>query len=131
MKLTAENVHTVLMDCLFTPEEVARSGGHPKMVTAQAVQLHIGLHPDRLESHRSDIEAMADQLLPEFKKDIGGGSSFLNACVTADGHQWGEHQNIDELLVLGTAIGKMAILMPNDRELWQSLPGGMPYIVVN
>lgn len=131
MQLTADNVTNVLKDCLFTQEEFVSADGQPEMVKAHAVRMHIGFHPGRLESHRADIEAMANQLLPEFRKEYGGGSSFLNACVTADGHQWGEHQNIDELLALGIAIGKMAILMPDDRELWQALPGGMPYIVVN
>jgi hypothetical protein len=35
---------------------------------------------------------------------------------------------MDELVCLGLAIGRIAFLMP--REMWEMLPGGMPYIVV-
>ena len=37
----------------------------------------------------------------------------------------GEHQACDALLCLGIAIGKAEISLP--RELWEVLPGRMPY----
>lgn len=55
------------------------------------------------------------------------GSSFLNACVDRDGVQWGEHVNVDELVMLGQGIGKLKFCLP--RERWDVFPGGMPYIV--
>jgi hypothetical protein len=54
--------------------------------------------------------------------------SFLNACMTKDDNQWGEHQNMEQLLALGIAIGYARILLP--RNMWSVLPGGVPYFSV-
>jgi len=126
MQLTAENVHAILMNCLFNDEEV--KDGTPEHLIGEGVMRKVGFHPGRLQSHKAEIEEMADQLPDEFKKTGGGGSSFLNACVTATGEQWGEHENVDELLCLGIAAEKIEYLMPRDQ--WHILPGGMPYFVV-
>lgn len=87
-----------------------------------------GFNPSRLAEHKQEIKEMLECLSDEFRADKGGGWSFLQACVTKDGDQWGEHQNINELLALGIATGQAKILM--HRELWSALPGGMPYFVV-
>ena len=124
MELTAENVNKVLTDCLY--KEGEDTTNH---VAVKGVRLNIGFNPERLEKHKQDIELMLGQLPDEFKKETGGGYTFLNACVTVNKNQWGEHENVDELLVLGLAIKKVEFLMP--REDWKKLPGGMPYFVVN
>jgi hypothetical protein len=49
--------------------------------------------------------------------------------MTAEGKQWGEHSNIEELLCLGTAIGKVHFQFP--RDMWSMFPGGMPYFSVS
>jgi hypothetical protein len=71
---------------------------------------------------------LLNELPSSFKKDIGGGWSFLQACETKDGVQWGEHRNMEQLFVLGMALGKVRYCLP--RDLWQVLPGGMPYLVI-
>jgi hypothetical protein len=124
MELMSHNVTEVLKKCLYESGE--DTTGHVK---CEGVQLKIGFDPKRLELERDNIESMLSQLPKEFKKEFGGGMSFLNACVTEDGVQWGEHRNVDELLCLGQAIGKVAFPFP--RDMWNALPGGMPYVVVN
>jgi hypothetical protein len=124
MKLTAENVSNVFKYCLFNEGE--DSTNH---VVGEAVKMKVGFHPERLSSHKEQIEKMLNQLPDTFKANSGGGCSFLEACVTADGYHWGEHANIDELLSLGNAIGKASFLMP--RDMWHIFPGGMPYFVIN
>lgn len=124
MKLTSENVSKILNDCLFKEGEDTT-----KHIVAHAVRLKIGFHPERLESHKQEIIEMLNQLPEEFKASGGGGMSFMNACVDAEGDQWAEHSNIDELLCLGLAIQKVEFTLP--REDWRILPGGMPYFVVN
>src|SRR5882762_11812959 len=104
MELTAENVNAVLMDCLFTEDEINQAGDHPEFITAEGVKLRVGLHPERLAAHKQAISEMADQLPAVFKD----GMSFLNACMRGDGRQWGEHSNIDELICLGVATGKIS-----------------------
>ncbi len=124
MELTAKNVTEILMDCLF--KEGEDTSVHVK---GEGVRLAIGFNPERLEKNKEKISELVEQLPKEFKKESGGGYSFLNACVTSNGNQWGQHDNIDELLCLGLASGKISYLLP--RELWTSLPGGMPYFIIN
>jgi hypothetical protein len=123
MILTAQQVNEVLIDCLFRDDE-----DRTDHVVGEAVMLKAGFHPGRLEQHKSDIMEMLLDLPSEFLQSQGGGWSFLNACVTREGNQWGEHRNIDELLALGVASGQAEIQLP--REVWSALPGGVPYFVV-
>lgn len=131
MKLTAENVSNVVRDCLFTEDEIKACNGKPeKLVMAEGVMTKMGFHPERLESHRADVAAMLSELPPEFMHDNpSGGWSFLQACMTKSGEQWGEHSNIDELLLLGGALNMVKFLLP--RPAWRAMPGGMPYFIVN
>ncbi len=124
MKLTAENVSNTIKDCLFKGGET-----HINPVIAEGFMMKFGFNPDRLKSHEQDIIDMLTDLPIEFQRTGGGGMSFLNACMTKDGQQWGEHSNIDELVCLGMAIGKASFPLP--RDMWAVLPGAMPYIVVN
>jgi len=119
MELTSDNVHEVLMECLFKEgEDTSRA------IIVHGVKLHIGFHPERLEDYKPDIADLVDELPKEFKD----GWSFLNACMTKDGRQWGEHEDVDALLCLGLATGKITLLL--ERELWQALPGSLPYFQV-
>jgi hypothetical protein len=48
-----------------------------------------------------------------------------------DGNQWtGLHLVMEQLFMLGLATDQANWCMP-DREIWKSLPGGMPYVVVD
>ncbi len=120
MKLTTTNLDTVFRDCLF--KEGEDTSNH---VVGKGIMRDFGFHPERLASHADDIQTMLDELPDDFREGKGGGMSFLNACVTRDGEQWGEHQNMEQLFALGTASGKASLLMP--RAMWDALPGGMPY----
>lgn len=123
MKLTANNVETVIKDCLFLDEE---DKSNP--VISEGIMNAFGFHPERLESHREDIRSMLSALPDEFHADKGGGMSFLNACMTRDGEHWGEHPSMDKLFVLGQALGLAKLALP--RAMWNVLPGGMPYWTV-
>lgn len=124
MKLNPENVHNVFIGCLFTDNEQADN-----YVTGEGVKIKVGFHPERLEQNKTNIANMLNDLPDSFHKNGGGGMSFLNMCDNKDGEQWtGFHHIMDELVALGNAIGKLSFLMP--RDMWEILPGGMPYIVV-
>lgn len=125
MQLTAENVHNTLMECLFHDGE--DTSAH---IIGEGIQKKVGFHPERLESHRDNITAMLNELPEPFHAATGGGWTFLNACNDKNGNQWtGLHATVDELVMLGNAIGKLKFLMP--REMWSMFPGGMPYMVIN
>jgi hypothetical protein len=125
LKLTSANVREVFFSCLFQEGEPTESH-----VLAEGVRAKIGFHPERLAANKEKIQQLLRQLPDEFHEEKGGGMSFLQACMTRDGEQWGEHQNIDELLVLGLASGQ-AKYMFSDRSMWSVFPGGMPYFSVS
>ena len=120
MKLTTENVETVLVDCLFKDGEDTS-----KAVIGVGVVNHFGFHPERLEFHRQDIKEMLECLPDEFRADKGGGWSFLNGCMTREGEQWGEQMAVDKLMILGLATKQVSFMLP--REMWNILPGSVPY----
>ena len=121
--LTADKVDHIFMDCLFKEEE--ETTGY---VLAEGVMCSVGFNQDRLEQHKTEIEAMLAELPINFMKSGGGGWSFLNACYDKHGNQWtGLHEVMDQLFMLGQAIGKVGCLMP--RFMWTALPGMMPYYI--
>jgi hypothetical protein len=123
MELTSSNVEKIFEDCLFKDGEDTSTA-----ILVDGVLSKFGFHPDRIVSHKGEIGEMLRSLPDDFHLNKGGGMSFMNACVTKDGIQWGEHRNIEQLLVLGIASGQAKILMP--RNMWNLFPGGMPYFVV-
>jgi len=131
MKLTSENVQSVVLDCLYSDEEVQKIG-HEKLkeqaAVAEGITRTFGFDPERLKKHEKDIEEMLLQLPETFLKSKGGGWSFLNAAIDKDGNQWGEHRSVEELMCLGLATKKVTIPMPKD--MWGMFPGGVPYFTV-
>ena len=124
MILTSANVEAVFIDCLFRDGEVIDGA-----VPAVGVLHTFGFHPERLESHRADVESMLAELPTNFRVSGGGGWSFLNLCVRADGVQWtGLHKVQEELVALAIGLG-LGSLMPG-RELWPAMPGGLPYFQI-
>jgi hypothetical protein len=114
--LTAERVEALFEECI-------RDDGTEIEGILHKVKLNVAGHED-------DIRAMLAELPPEFQHSGGGGWSFLQACETRGGVQWtGLHATMEKLFMLGMAAGAARWLLP--RELWEALPGGMPYVSVN
>jgi len=121
----------VFCSCLYKEEEIANisTGQVPEgCVHVDGIVNRFGLHPERLEAARTKVVYWLRQLPDEFRADRGGGWSFLNACMTGNGDQWGEHRNVEQLICLGLGLKLVECQLP--RELWKSLPGGMPYYVI-
>lgn len=122
--LTSERVEKIFMDCLFKEGEDTTN-----YIKAEGIVRDAGFHPERLNSHKQEIEEMLNELPDQFKKSIGGGWTFLNACNNKYGNQWTDlHSRMEQLFQLGIAIGKVKYTLP--REFWGTLPGGMPYICI-
>jgi len=122
-KLSAQRVNEIFLDCLFRGDETTPGNGF-----VEAVRLKVGFHLARLEAHKAETMELLLQLPDEFRKSSGGGWSFLNACITKQGNQWGEHSDVDKLLALGIATDQAQIQIA--REFWPVVPGGLPYFVV-
>jgi hypothetical protein len=122
--LTSAKVMNLFSDCLFKPGEDTS-----KAVKVEGVIHTFGLHPERVARYKEEIIKMLSQLPDPFRQSAGGGWSFLNACNDRHGNQWiGLHQTMEQLFVLGIAIGRVESCMP--RDMWDILPGGMPYYVI-
>ena len=119
-EMLAETVHAAFMDSLFKDGEPTE----PRIVVEGMVTT-FGFHPERLGSHREIVLECLRELHPNFKRSSGGGWSTLQMAMTKDGHQWGEHRNVEQLATLAIGLGLGAWLLP--RDMWPILPGGMPY----
>ncbi len=123
--LKPSKVSEIFRDCLFAKHEVPASGRPESFVEARGVMIHIGFHPQRLESHRSEVVEMLNDVHPDFRE----GMSFLNFCNDKNGELWtGMQPTCDELITLGVALGLVDVVM---REVQSVLPGGVPYIHVH
>lgn len=124
MKLTSKRVEEIMASCLFKDEELEE--GQPEYIKAEGIAITAGFHPERLEAHKEEIIQLLNELPWQFMTPGGGGWSFLNTCNDKHGVQWtGLHEVMDKLFMLGIGIGKVKCLMP--RDMWDALPGGMPY----
>lgn len=121
MELSSENVSRIFMDCLYENRE-------DDEIIVYGIVNGFSLNPNKIDEHKSDIYLMLKQLPKQFHKDSGGGWSFLNACNDKNGKQWGEHRSMEQLFVLGMACKLVRCLLP--RKFWETLPGGMPYYIV-
>ncbi len=123
MQLTAENVERVFKDCLAEHREGAQ--------LIHGVILKAAFNHSKVSANRDNILSMLSLLPEPFFVGIGSGWSFLNLCVDHNERQWtGLHQTCDMLVCLGLAIGAVEIRF-KQRELWQVLPGGMPYLQID
>ncbi len=125
-KSLAEIVNDIFNDSLFKPEELHNGMPPADAVIVDAIIAKFGFHRQRLESHRQEVVAALQRMNPKFHTGTGDGYTFLNLCETADGEQWGEHQNCEQLVGLAFGLELGRFTMP--RAFWGSLPGGMPYV---
>ena len=124
MKLTEDNVHNLFLSLSYEESE-----NKVEYVKAHGVIGNVGFHPVMLKEARRHIESMLYCLPKEFMLSYGRGWSFLNIGLNKNGKQWtGVHQIMDELVMMGLAIGKIVFL--SHKGTWRHYPGGMPYLVV-
>jgi len=134
-ELTAENVKQAFGASMFQEqdprmEELRRiqAADAPLpdyVVLAAGVITNVGFCREQLETQRQNVRDMLSQLPEQFHQGTGDGWSFLQACLRRDGYHWGEHRHIEQLLLLGIALGYCRFLLP--RDMWKVMPGGMPY----
>lgn len=123
--LTVDNVKRVLSHCLHVPTQDADT----ESIQVEGLVNNFLFSRSRLEASKDEIAAMLAELPGAFQQSGGGGMPFLNACNTKDGVQWADsHQYMEWLFALGMGVGKVEYCAP--REIWSSLPGGMPYLVI-
>ena len=123
MILTVEAVDDLLKECFFEEgEDISQA------ILAKGVLTGVGFHPERLANCKERIIELLNELPSKFHEGSGGGTSFLCACEDKNGNHWGEHPDVEGLLLLGLAIKRVKFIFP--RELWPALPGSVPYFCV-
>ena len=125
-----EAVNKAFIETLYTDSELEGIEGTPEgCIIVEGIMHRYGFHPGRLEEQRDEVRRWLQALPDTFHKDMGGGWSFLNACDQANGVQWtGLHQRMEQLFCLGMGLGLVKSQLP--REVWEFLPGRMPYYVI-
>jgi hypothetical protein len=127
--LTAEAVNRVFINCL-SPSSDPKD--YPEVVVVEGIMNAFAMSKTKLDIFRESIKDLLSQLPLSFfatDKGGGGGMSFLAMCVDRDDMQWGEHPDMEKLCVLGLGTNMLHWCAP--RIMWELLPGGMPYIVVD
>lgn len=119
MDLTAENVHACFTGSLFD-NNVDKAVIEATSIKTSGITRNVGFDPDKIMTFKEDVKSMILQI-----PDIKDGISFLCMCINTDGHQWGEHINVEELVLLGQALELLEPCVP--RDMWYIFPGGMPY----
>lgn len=119
----SEQVQQIMMDSLYKSEEIVEYIPPNDAVIVKGIVRTFGFHPERLKNHKEEVKTILNQMRPEFHKDKGGGGwSFLNLCEDKDGHLWGDHRIMEELVALGIGLGIAKYCFPKD--MWNALPGG-------
>lgn len=122
-RLTERNVSRIISKCIHTTNAPSS-----KLLTVEVEGIHktFVFSQTELESERKHIEDMLKELPNGFKQ----GWSFYEMYHTQTGRQWTYNiKSMEALMALGVAIGKLTYPVP--KSLWWSLPGGMPYIILN
>ena len=123
--LTSEAVEALLLECLLKEDEPLTEG-----IGVEGVIRSFYFHRQRIHAKREEVMQLLAELPDAFRRTVGGGASFLIACEDRHGRRWtGMHMSMEELFALGIAIGRVRYLLA--REAWSSLPGCMPFLVVD
>lgn len=121
-----QRVRDIAIDCLVNTHDTETPD---TAVFVTGIVHDFAFVPAKLVEHRDEVREMLEMLPDAFRVEIGGGWSFLNACVDRNEFQWtGEHRTMEMLFCLGIGMGLAKWLMP--KEYWSTFPGGMPYVVV-
>lgn len=131
MKLDAIKVREIFLDCLYSEDRIKSSTEEELMkeaILVKGIVTNVGFDPKKIAIHKSEIIELLDELPNEFKHEVAGGYSFLEACEDKYGNHWGGHRSMEQLFMLGMACKRVRCLFP--RKLWSMLPGGVPYYEV-
>jgi len=138
MELTQKNVDEVVKDCMPKDGEITAAQAQDildgktqsdKFILVKGIVSTFAFVREKIEKHKEDIRSMLSELPENFRKDKGGGWTFLNACNRADGVQWtGFHRDMEALFCVGIAADLVEWTAP--REMWEVMPGGVPYVAI-
>lgn len=118
-------VTKIFKECLFGKEDkLTDEEKLSKGVTVSGINLKIVFNPDKLKANEAKIISFIDNILDDFDD----GYSFTLLGVDKYKNPWTSSQMVmQELMCLGIAINKLKYCIET-RDMWNLLPGGMPYL---
>lgn len=123
MNLTDSNVKQLFQKCLYRQASPSQAN---KYIKVEGVANEFVFDKEMLNAQRHNIEALLSFLPKTFRE----GCSFWDMYLTNNGRQWtNSPKTMESLLALAIGIGKASY--PQPKSIWWSLPGGMPYVVIN
>lgn len=125
MLINPGRVDKILSDSFYKDDEVIDGKPIIPCVKIEGVTITLGLHPERLASHRDEVASMISNLPSEI--DSIKGLSFLKVCQDKDQNLWtGLHKTCDALIILAIGLDLIEYVLP--RSLWVLCPGSVPMI---
>lgn len=123
--ISAKEIRDIATECFFKKEEMENGKPVVDPVIVEGIVRNYGFHPDRLKAKALRLKEIIQELNPSFYE----GWSFLNLPFDKDGAQWGEQPDAEMLYCLcaGNDLAKYCF----SRDMWDALPGGVPYIIFN
>lgn len=141
MKLEWSVIDPIIKDVLLNDVEAAQMLQGVDMKDKEAVKAYLeqegvllvestmqttAMVEERLQKYEDTILALIGELSDDFIDGKGGGMSLMNLVVDKHGNQWGEQWQADLFFALAKGLSLARFCLP--REMWSSLPGGMPYV---
>lgn len=131
--LTSGAVERIILDCVWPDAEVEGWTTEQLVENSEVIEGIVNTYafrPGKAEEHYDELLKMVNELPGEFIKASEGGKggwTFLNLCMRADGEQWTDLHLVQERFAcLCIAAGLASWVGP--PELWQAMPGGVPFI---
>jgi hypothetical protein len=122
----AKIVNETITYCLFAADEL-ENGIPADAIIVEGITMKLGFHAGRVEEKKPIIKELLNEMPSQFHES---GWTFLNLCQDKNGNQWADlHRTMEALVVLGIAVGMASFCF--QRDLWKSLPGGVPYVRFN
>lgn len=131
IRLSPDDLMDVMLFCAEGKHEIFDKAIATDAYTVEAHGLtaQVTLVRKRLDLCRDEIRYLLNQLPVAFHAHHGdSGCSFAHMNTNSDGGEWGTTQHSDMLLMLGIASGMCSIVTP--LEMWSTLPGGVPNILI-
>lgn len=121
----SEIVNTIFERCLLIGTKIEESD---QIIIDCIVQKFV-LSKSEIQNNKDEIVRILNCMHDNFKLGSGGGWSFLRLPFDKYDRHWCEHPTAEKLCALGIALGIVKFQFP--RDLWESLPGGVPYLVID
>ncbi len=124
--VTDESVVGIPIFCDYVKKQIGLADERDYFNSGVLVMNLAAMRDERLEEKFDIVLSILGELSDDFKS----GYSFLAFNLTKYGKPWTDYQNVcEQLLVLAIGLGLAGFCSP--REMWSSLPGNAPYIVIN